>query len=571
MLIISLCACIAASDAEVLLKDFAIENVTTVPAESTFFLVKPGKLEDHKPPFYVAGGSKIFEVNPAGAAQLLYTLPDPVVQLGRTDHLPGNGLFACTAKNHAYCFSAMGQAVNLLQKPGTAITQAAFINLARYDGAPYAIGSEAGRNYIFRMSLTQAGPGKDGPPPQWVAPVKLSQFYKRITDFQAFETRGWAGLYALSDQGILWHVDPNGAAGMHMKSTKLRDAGAFTLDRFGLFQGAMIFSIPTRGTLWTLSRDRKLKCVARGLQTLSGKAAYPGKLAMHPNGTLYVLAGGRIVRICPKEGTDLAQSWNKTVAAEALYAQGEYKKAGEAALEALKPAKRTAAWRNRVQELVQACQGKIKLEQAATAAKTKGLPPLLPTARRLEKTFAATRLLPELSRFRKSCETAIDTIILGDFEEDSVPPKNFPEVIMSTTDNSAICLAAHPEPVREGDGSLRWTINSRQRNTAVLTFDSSELWGHSDEYTHISFWLYSPQSRVKMIMRVLNTLNVELARYYIVLKKGWQEFRRPPMYLHQQELPDVMTMKGFSLSVDTPLNATLYLDDIRLTTKKKNK
>ncbi len=542
--------------AAILLKEFDISAEVKVPPKSRCLLVVE---KDSNRVFYTVSGNRIYFIEKGSDPALFATVPEPVTELRKPPGKDSDGFLALTEQGKCHLVSSKGTTTPLTANCPLPIVTICPFRHFHYYNKPYGICRKGGMASLCRFTPIEEK--KQGENAAVVVPftidATLAPASSLITGLEFYSRPEGPGLFALSENGLLWRVDPQGKVLPEIKSSPIRNARSFLWDTFGLFGGMFLFSVPEKGQLWRGEQGKSVECIAKELDTIDDTASCRGSLAMNGKGTLFVLAGTSVYAIQPKKGSDLAESAALVYKAEQYYAENNWADAAKQAATAQK-SRLPRHWKQRIQELQQSCTARLQLEKAQKLAQQHGHAKLLGTAKKLEYQFRATRVHPLLLLFRKNCEEAGKTIYLADFEEKSPRLSNFPEVTIKP-DASTAYPASRPYPVREGQYSLKWTITPQAR----ISF-SSNMWGNAEEYSHVSLWIYSPGGRTKLILQVLNTNNMQLARYYIVLKKGWQFFQRPLMHLRMEELPDNIIVKGIELLITDGTKQSLFLDAVTL-------
>jgi len=534
-----------------LLREFEFRE-TAAAGEGATALVAAGT--ETKPVFFVAAGEKIYLADASAGPVKIASLPSHVRMLSR---LPGSGaVFALTEEGKGYSVTRDGKVALTADPPKeSAYRFVAFTSLSLYFKKPYAVLWKRNRApEVCRLKRSADG--------KLSVETKLGSFWKPIVSWDFCEIPGRWGLLAVGAGGEIWRVDSLGRPAPWFISRKLAGATAVVSDLFGLFGGTLLIPIPGKGEIWTVTSDgrsNRIKKIARDFEKMGVRSP----LSFGAGGTLYVLAGGKIYAMTPQSGSVFEKSVPAYREALKLFGEGKFKAAADRAKIALKNLRKPRTWIDRIKRLREACEGSLRLKELKAAAKKRGYARFLRTAFALEKKYGGNLWLArDILLFRKKCEAAVSAVFLADFEDESVPPdfkKPVPEAV-----DSVVRRAAAPEPVREGEFSLKWIVSGKL--SSALEFKSPQ-WGDSDEYSSFSLWIYSRRSRYRLILRVLNSTNVEIATYPVILKKGWQKFMRPPVSMGPEELPTSLILSGLVLETNSRGANGIYIDDVRLLRK----
>ncbi len=536
-------------------KDFVVREVARVPSTSIQLLAAVSAAGTV---FYVADGRKVLRIDGGKDPVSLAEFPSGVRQLG---HLPvsgPSGIFVLTDAGHGYALAPSGKATRITRSETATFRYVAFTSLPLYHKKPHGIVWKGGRGFVCRLAWSPPAAGTS------VSSLRieeqLSLFWKQIAWLDFCETPGNWGLLGLDEKGSLWRIDSLGAVMPWVASPSLAGANSFAVDHRGVLGGGVFVSVPAAGDIWQLDVQKKFRRFARKLNETTG---YQGWISMGEDGALYVLAGTKIMAIEPPAGSALQKSAAAMGKAERLAEAGAWREAEIEASTALKGLKRPVYWVNRIKEFRRACQGAAKLERLRQLAVQRGYAGLLATARALERSYGTTSwLATDLAYVRKQCEVAGSVVILADFEDQVAVSQGFKLPGCEVT-GSVKRRAAAPEPVKEGAYSVKWIVPAQSGTLRTLAFRSDQ-WGPVENFSSFSLWVYSSRDRYELTLRTLNAANVEIATYSPRLKRGWQQFVRPPVSLRLEQWPADMTLAGVILEAASPGSNDIYVDDVRL-------
>ncbi len=543
-------------------KDLVITPVMQASAESALLAARSA---NGKTIVYTTAGAAILFAEEGAAPMTFATLPGRATSLAWVEAPPYEGLAALTEQGDGFLFAADGAAAALFKGLGVPVTRIAFTAMPLYHQRPHGTITEGGQERLARFGpQADAAAGHELP---LRIESRLEALGPKATAFAFAELPWQKSLLALTDSGQIWRIDSLGKAEGWLAVKSLAGGRDLASDPLGLLGGGVIVSVPARGELWTVGPDNTPRRLARGLDALAEGAPYQGAIAVAADGTLYVLAGARVASIAPPKDGPLAKSVLAYRQAEKLYLAGQWKEAAASAQGALKGLKSPKAYVARVQDLVRACEGALLLERAKGAVDSQGLKRLLPTAQKLEQTYGQTRLAPELALFRKRCEMATNVLLVHDFEDRWAEPDGLGPAEIKAR-GSAIRRAAAPDPVKEGAYSLLWRIPGTNPEGASLSFGGTQ-WGHAHDFLQALMWVWSGRDRFQIIVIFLNGMGLELARYPVALKKGWQQIIKPPMQFRGELEPIDLTVCTLVIEAYSPGPNEIYLDDIRFNMQRR--
>jgi len=570
--------CLLAAQAPV--KDLVLEEVRSVLPGTTSLAVSPFPAYKGKETIFVGVGKEILYAKKREIFRSFARLPSRVRFLRFFRHRTARTLVVLTERGRAYFVSPSGRTkVILTAAPGRWI-HLALSSYGRYcDSALGVVEETEGRLFVEKLKFDFTGGGGVFLKPE----RRLARIAFEPVGFTAYDFPGREKFAALSPKGKLWRIGISGTVKCILTSSMLSGSTVFDSEDLGVLGGG--FLAGKKGEVWLIPEKRRPE---RLVALFDEKKGEEGEkivgLSKGPRGDIYILTETKIFRLGPPAGSDLERSVEIFNRAEDAFEERNFPEAAQLARDAAELAKRPTAWRARLRELAFSAEGMEKLtildDKLRNAAYAGGLKKALALFRK----YGKSRARAEIVVLVKRCELADGIVTVDDFEESTVfdrrlGPAKFKPV------NSAVTRTTAPEPVKEGEWSLKWELPAAGKSGLLRSLEIKADFGRADQYTRLTFWLYSRTDYYPLELRVVNADGELLSLYSINARRKWIKFsevpfrpgtvgsrrspydRRMNLFMGKLELWAESTLKNRKVKRKN----VIYIDDIKLYRKMQRR